>query len=449
MVEGGLRTRTECGLAVCLAILSAAPLASQEWDLPARAAAGISRKTENRLKISADLRGRYERRTGQAFGRDPDLETALFRNRLSLSYKPAAWFRLTGTVQDSRAPGYGPNAPNSVRNQADLLESCFELFPDRQRGFGMTAGRMMLRYGESRLLATAQWGNVTRSFDHARLYWRSTRGQVEFLWLSPVKARVGEFDRPALGERVWGTYNSFPNLFGKNLVEIYALRHEQNRPGGFTGGSKADGTDHLGVNTFGGRLAGPLSGSLQYSLEGAVQTGKVGAAKHRAAAWYSSLARRWMLFTAPLDLAGGYKYASGTRNPEDASRTGSFDPLFPSAHDKFGHMDLFAWRNIHYAYSLATLGLSSSFAVNFMYNSFWLASRRDALYNSSGKAVARSATGAAGRHIGQETDVFATYRYRRLTFGAGFGYMFAGQFLKLATPGVAPTYFYVFHSYSL
>ena len=430
-------------------MLSAAPLASQQWDLPARAASGLSKKTESKLKISVDLRGRYERRTGQTFGRDPDLDTALFRNRFSLSYKPAAWFRLAGTVQDSRAPGYGLNAPNSVRNQADLLESYFELFPDRKKGFGMTVGRMMLSYGETRLIATAQWGNVTRSFDQARLYWRSAKGQVEFLWLSPVKARLGEFDRPVLGDRVWGTYNSLPNLFGKALAEVYALRHDQNYPGGFTGGSQVAGTDRLGVSTFGGRLAGPLPGGLKYSLEGAGQTGKVGAARHRAAAWFSALSHRWMLATMPLDLVGEYKYASGTKNPQDLSREGTFDQLYPSAHDKFGHMDLFGWRNIHDVRSLMTVGLTKSFAVNFMYNSWWLASARDALYNGSGKSIARSATGAAGRHVGQETDVFATYKHQHLTFGAGYGHLFKGQFVRLATLGVQPTYVYLFHSYSL
>ena len=96
-----------------------------------------------------------------------------------------------------------------------------------------------------------------------------------------------------------------------------------------------------------------------------------------------------------------------------------------------------------------TLGLTKSFAVNFMYNSWWLASARDALYNSSGKSIAKSATGAAGRHIGQETDVFVTYKYQRLTFGAGYGRLFKGQFVRLATPGVEPTYLYLFHTYSL
>ena len=193
----------------------------------------------------------------------------------------------------------------------------------------------------------------------------------------------------------------------------------------------------------------PLPRGVRYSLEGAVQNGKVGAARHRGAAWFSALSRRWMVSGKPLDLTGEYKYASGTSNPEDPSRVGTFDALFPSTHDKFGHMDLFGWRNIHTARSVATLGVTKAFAVNFMYDSWWLASVRDALYSSLGRSIARSATGTAGRHVGQETDVFATYRYQRFTFGAGYGRLFKGEFIRKAALGVEPTYVYFFHSYSL
>ncbi len=428
----------------CSAVLAQPP----QWDYPARAAGSLARRSAGRLTVSGDFRGRYERRTGQDFGASPDLDTALVRSRLSVSYRPAAWVKLSGAMQDSRAPGYGVNAPGSVRDEADWLEGYVELFPDRKKGFGATAGRMMLNYGETRLIASPQWGNVTRSFDHARAYWRHPRAQVELLWLSPTKARLGEFNKPVLGERVWGTYNSFPDLFGKNLVEAYVLRHDQNHPGGFTGGSQAAGTNRLGVTTFGGRLTGPLPRAVKYGIEGAVQTGKIGPARHRAGAWASWITRRWTVAKMPLDLLGEYKFASGARNPQDPARSGAFDPLFPSAHDKFGHMDLFGWRNIHNARALSTLGLTKALAVNLMYDSWWLASTRDALYNSSGKAIVKVAAGAAGRHVGQEVDLFGTYKYQRFTFGVGFGRLFKGAFIRNATPGVEPLYAYVFHAYS-
>jgi hypothetical protein len=84
-----------------------------------------------------------------------------------------------------------------------------------------------------------------------------------------------------------------------------------------------------------------------------------------------------------------------------------------------------------------------------MYDNYWLANVKDGLYNGSGKQIVRSATGAAGRHVGQETDVFGTYKYGHFTFGAGYGHVFPGEFIQKATPGVGPTYLYVFHTYSL
>jgi hypothetical protein len=196
------------------------------------------------------------------------------------------------------------------------------------------------------------------------------------------------------------------------------LRHERNVSGGFTGGSRAAGTDRLRTNTFGGRLTGALAHGLKYSLEGAAQTGKVGAATHRGTAWASSLSRRWTVAGMPLAVLGEYKYASGTKNPKDLSRVSAFDQLYPSQHDKFGHLDLFGWRNIHNARSLVTLGLTQAMGVT------------------------------AGRHVGQETDIFAAYGLRWFTFGAGYGYLWTGEFLRKATPGVAPSYAYVFSTFA-
>jgi hypothetical protein len=422
---------------------------AQQWDIGAGAAGALSESTGGKLKLGFEQRGRYEDRTGNTFGKDVDVATGLVRTRLGLTYTPAKWLKFSAMAQDARAPWYGPNAPNTVRDQADLHEAYIDLFPAYKKGWGMTAGRRMLNYGEGRLIGTPQWSNLSRTYDHARMYWRWPRAQVEMLLVSPVKIRIGEFNRPVLGDRVWGTYNVFPNLFRKSLLEAYILRRDQNRPGGFTGGSRRDGTDKLGVNTFGFRLAGPLGSGVQYSLEGALQKGKVGPADLSAGAWFASLSRRWMIGPKPLDVSGEYKYASGTENPADTRHTGTFDQLYAANHDKFGHEDLFGWRNIHNARSVSTLGFTKNFALNFMYDNYWLVNLKDAIYNGSGRLIARSAAGTAGRHVGQETDLFGTYKYGHFTFGAGYGHFFSGRFIRQTTPGVGPAYLYVFHTYSL
>lgn len=438
--------------AVRLAVWCLLPLArggAQDWDIGARAATAISGATGHRLKLSFEQRGRYEDRTGNTFGTDADVATGLIRTRLGLTYTPRKWLKFSGMVQDARAPWYGSGAPNSLRDEADWHEGYIEFFPSYKQGFGMTAGRMMVNYGEGRLIGISQWVNLSRTYDHARIYWRSARAQVEVLLVSPVKVRTGEFNRPVLGDRVWGTYNVFPNIYRSQLLEAYVLRRQQNRSGGFTGGSRSDATDKLGINTFGFRLTGPVRYGVKYSLEAALQKGRVGPADHSAGAWVGTLSRRWTVAHRALDVAAEYKYASGTANPADPGHSGTFDQLYSTNHDKFGHQDLFGWRNLHNARSLTTLGLTKNLAIHFMYDNYWLANRKDAIYSSSGKQIARSPTGAAGRHAGQEADVYGTYKHGHFTFGAGYGHFFSGRFIERTTPGMGPTYLYVFHAYSL
>ena len=380
--------------------------------------------------------------------KDADLSTGLARTRFSLTYESGG-LKLSGMVQDARAPWYGSNAPANVRNPADLQEAYVELIGRRKTGFGMTAGRMMLNYGEGRLIGTPQWGNCSRTYDQARLFWKAKRVRIDALLVSPVKAQTDGFDRPVLGDRIWGVYGSLPDVWHKSLVEVYGLRHDQNRPGGYTGGARNAATDRLRVNTLGFRFAGPLTGGLKFSVEGAAQNGRIGPGEHRGSAWYSRVGRRWTAAGKPLDLAVEYKFASGARNPKDATLSRTFDQLYAANHDKFGHQDLFGWRNIHSGVALATYGISKAFTLNAMFSRFWLASACDSLYSGSGKSIARSASCSAGTDVGREADVFAVYKYKHFQVGAGYGYLSPGLFLRTMTPGVSPSYVYVFHSYSL
>lgn len=424
-----------------LILLAADAAADAEWDFGKEMNKQLSRGTEGKLKINFEFRSRYEYRGNNSF-RDSDLSYDLLRTRVGVTYNPARWLRLSAMGQDGRVPLYGSRAPNNLRDTMDLQESYFELFPDVKKGFGFTGGRQMLNFGEARLVGSPQWGNLARTWDGARLYYRTPKARIEFLFLSPVKVRTDDFNDPVFGDRIWGMYNTFPDVFGKNLVDVYVLRHGQNRPGGFAGAGR------LEVNTFGGRLAGPLAHGFKYSLEGALQTGEIGTAAHRAGAWFSGISRRIEVGQKkPLDLSVEYKFASGSDDPQGA-RVSTFDQMYPANHDKFGHQDLFGWRNIHNIRSLETMGVTRSFALNFMYGANWLASTRDAVYNGAGRSIVRSAAGTAGRFVGQELDVFATVKVSGLTFGAGYGYFFKGEFVRNTTPGMNPNFAYIFQSYS-
>lgn len=430
---------------VALVLVAASPAHTQDWRLAGKLSDWVTRESEGKLKIGVELRSRYERGSGIAFGRETDAGALLVHTRFGASFKPASWIRVRAGIQDSRNPYYLPGATPSARRDVDLHEAYFELFPDRHTGFGMAAGRSMLTYGEGRLVGTSPWASTSGTYDFARAYYRRPRGQVELLFVSPVKDRNGAFNRPALGDHMWGVYNTFPNVFGKSLFEAYALRRSRNS--GFTEADRPTGTDRQGVNTFGFRLAGPFASGVKYSVEGAVQAGKTGTATHRAGAWFSRLNRQVVVLGRQLEVSGEYKFASGIRGA-GSSRSGTFDQLYAANHNKFGQQELFGWRNIHNTRAQASLSVTRNLLLNGIYNNFWLASPSDALYSGAGRVIARSANGAAGRHVGQEMGVFATYRHHRLLFGAGYGRLHKGEFIRKATPAVGGGYAYVFQAYS-
>jgi hypothetical protein len=413
---------------------------AQTWNPGTELNAALKEATGGRLQFSFEERMRFEARTGNNFGSSPSLENPLIRTRIGASIRAADWLKLSAMGQDCRAPEYGVPAPNTVRDTMDLHEAYVELFPDAKALFGLTAGRQMVSYGEGRLIGVPQWGNLSRTYDTARFHFLLPVARVEFLMVSPVKILPDVYNRPELGDRVVGVYNTLPKLIKKGTVEAYFLRHDQNRPGGFT----APGS--LGINTWGGRAVQALPFGMKYSLEGAVQNGHTGALTHRGYAWFSNLSRT-VHAGRPLDLSLEYKFASGNSG-SDATRETTFDQLYAANHDKFGHEDLFGWRNIRNVRSLEVFHITKKIAINLMYDSWWLADAHDALYNGSGRSIVVRAKGNAGTHVGQELDGFATYQSNGWQVGLGFGHLFKGEYLKNTTPGVNTRYLYIYQAFA-
>jgi hypothetical protein len=400
----------------------------------------LAEKTNKRLQVLFEMRQRFEDRPGQVFGRDRDLAADYVRTRFGMTVKPLPWIKLSGMAQDVRVAGYGLPPPGNVRDPLDLQEGYIELFSPKQLGPGATIGRQMINYGDTRLIGSPQWAYTARTWDTARLYHVTKRFRTEVLFISPVQTRNNEFNHPVLGDRIWGTYNTVKDIGVKNTVDFYILRHDQNRPGGFTGA----GT--LGINVFGSRWAFPLPANFRLTLEGVLQSGHVGPLSHRAEGWVGQVGYKTTLFGKPLDLANEYKFASGT-DPA-SGQDGTFDQLYPAAHDKLGHVDLIGWKNIHNIRSINTLTVRKGWNCVLMYNSSWLANTHDALYNAQGRAIVRSANGSAGRYVGQEVDLYANYQVMGFSIGAGVGYFIPGEFVRNTTPGAHSRLLYLSTSYA-
>ena len=139
--------------------------------------------------------------------------------------------------------------------------------------------------------------------------------------------------------------------------------------------------------------------------------------------------------------------ATGDENLTD-NRKGTFDQLYPTAHDKYGVTDLVGWQNMRHLRSGLDLGFTKSWSATARYNRYWLADRYDALYTGGGAVLARSPTGVAGTDVGQEIDVIAAGKFRpTLSFSGGIGYFMPGTFLKTTTPGKPYTYPYAMLTY--
>jgi len=380
------------------------------------------------------------RKDGVNFGKSVNQQDMLSRLRIGADFTPVSWFTISAMGQDARAPFYGAGAPNTIRDTMDLQEAYIKLLDKRKTGFGALMGRQMLSFGESRLIGSPQWSNVSRTFDTGRLYYRTEKMRFEAMMVSPVKVLSDKFNVPDLGERIWGMYDTFSSVWHGASFDAYALRHSQNKIGGWTGA----GT--LGTDTFGGRLYGPLPGKFAYSFEGIGQTGHAGLLDQRAHAMFAGVSHKTTLLGRPLDLSAEYKLASGTGHGQTYSST--FDQLSPANHDKFGQEDLFGWRNVRTLKSLETLGITKVVSLNVMYSDEWLDNAFDSLYNSSGSVISTSKTGSAGTRVGQELDGFITVQHGAHLFGAGFGHFFKGQFIDETTKNINPRYLYVFQQYT-
>jgi hypothetical protein len=370
---------------------------------------------DGRLLLIGESRLRFEDRAAVAFGTARDYDVALLRHRLGFSFKPNSDVEIRVIGQDTRAPLYGPNAPNSLRDGTDLYEAYIDLFGKRKTGFAFRAGRSTLSYGDTRFIGSPQWANLARTYDMARAQYKSKHAVWEFLYVSPTFIDINRFNKPILREHVFGTYNTFAKW-----GEAYLLRHQQ--PG------------TLESLIAGGRLMLPLR-KWKLTLEPVVERVTRTAATTTEGALAAAFARKIRNF----DLSLEYKFASS-----------GFDQMYPAIHDKLGHEDLFAWRNLHNTRAFGTWRPNKSLAVNFMYNANWLVDTRVGVFNTQNRLIARDPSGRASRWAGQEFDTYLNWTYRKyLTLGGGVGAFANGSYFRATTPNRSPVFYYIHHTFTL
>lgn len=371
----------------------------------------------------------------------------LLRTRIHADLWYQDQFRLFAEFLDARALGLDLPALGIDKNHTDMLN----LFADVKLGQFMNGpaylrvGRQELLYGSQRLISTLDWANTRRTFQGVKTFWHTPEFNIDTFWVRPMITEPNKFDnwdtdRNFVG--LWGTYKAIPgqtlDLYYLSLIDNKTVSPANIQQGNILGGDSV-------LHTIGGRWAGDYQRYL-YELEGMYQFGKRSNFDISAFSIASGLGYHFPLPMNP-QLWVRYDFASGDKNPQDG-RSNTFHHLFPFGHYYLGFMDRIGRQNIHDFNAQLTLHPQPWFTFIGQYHRFYLANKRDFLYNAGGAATLRDVTGQSGSHVGDEIDFRINFHVsRHQDILLGYSKLFTGEFIKAQRPGISPDLFYAQYNF--
>jgi Alginate export len=389
-----------------------APMSALDEQLPSWIGFGF----EERL--------RAEGMENQSFKLNNDDNYLLNRWRLLMQIKPAGWLRIVGQVQDARAWLQQPPLQPPNTNRLDLKLAYAELGDPEHHWISVRVGRQLINYNNT-IIANSEWRNQARSYDAVvtNLHYENFRlGIFAASAVVPMDEGISHHQE---GNNIYGMYGAIDNVAPTSTLEPFVLWRV-----------------HPGVSeqAYGARWKGLALRNLDYSIEGIREAGSEDANNIRAWGTTDGIAYRFSTMYWKPRVFTQYDYASG-----DSAHGvhGTFDTMYPTAHDRFGISDQFGWQNIKAVRGGVTIEPHRRWTVTAQWLDFWLASATDSLYNTSGVSIVRNSLGTAGNHIGQEADAYTWYEINRhVNFGFGFAHIFPGQYLALMEKASSFTYPY-------
>ena len=270
-------------------------------------------------------------------------------------------------------------------------------------GATLTAGRQKVDWGNQRLIGSADWTNLGRSFDGARL---------QYAKLDIFAASIGVDTTKTPETRVGGV--SCLNRLGTTQIVI---KHDRT----VNGSIDIQTLDHSLTTTF---------NRFKIDAEGAIQTGRNQGTDQKSWAYHVGATTDFVFGTT---LGVEYNAASGGG---DANTTRTFDNLYPSNHDQYGLSDLTGWKNINDFAVKLERKTPKGLSLKAEYHNLSLRDASDAWYNAAGGINAGEngnlvdPTGASGRNLGQEFDLSASLGVGPGTLSAGFSYFKPGSFTE-------------------
>jgi hypothetical protein len=387
----------------------------------------------------------------------------LNRFRLGLAFKPTDWLKLYVQGQDAHEWfSDRPNIPGQLGAEGDdnfdLRQAYVQIGPKEVNG---TAGRQVLLYGDERLIGPGEWTNFTRTFDAAKFHYEQPKFSIDLFASTPVYIFRDSFDQSDLfnGSETHrnlvfaGAYATTPVIHPMTL-DLYALYlHEDNQAfvpvavtyPGTTLQTPGTTTDFVTLGTRVKSDSKKLHG-WEYDGEFAFQAGQVSDLDLLACAFHIGGGYTFQNCPWKPRLYVEYNYATGDDDPNDGDIE-TFQNLFPSNHNKYGVMDLFAWQNLSSPDIRFRVNPINKVSLETAFYVYWLANTDDSWYRANGTTRVRPLTPAARdatNHVGEEFDFLITYQpLKFLSIWAGYSHFFAGNYLKATGAADDADYGYV------
>ncbi len=364
-------------------------------------------------------------------GRDFKLNTpmntyTLSRIRLGAEVKPVDRVTVKITIQDSRT--FGQEA-STIANSAniDLYEGYVKIDSLFRDDVSIKLGRMVLAYGNERILGGLGWQNYGRVFDGLLVRHACEKMMIDFLAMNIVDVNTAPPSVNATGTAykydngvaLYGFYSTIK--FIENLPFDFYVLHERNQ-----NYSKPDTIDY-GFTTIGGLVKGKMN-AISYDVEAAYQLGSnkgVDVSAYTAAAMvgYSMQGSTLSMVSAHADIISGTSPTGKEYN--------TFTVNYSTAHKFYGYMDYF----INFPVQTFNRGLMDLYV------------RAGITWNDNAKTQVTahnfttmedfSATAPLNKKdLGQEVDLVTNYKYNKVFgFECGVGAFIPNTLIRTSFGG--------------
>jgi hypothetical protein len=378
------------------------------------------------IAFEAEERLRFESYRNGGFKPGNNDTYFLNRFRYQMDIQPAAWFKLVSQVQDARPISEKPPLGPPNENTWDLKLAYAEAGDPEKHWISVRAGRQLINYNHT-IIANSEWRNQGRSYDAVVTNLHYGRFRLGMFAAAPVVTRDFGVSRHQKGNDIFGFYGYVNQLLPHSVLEPFVLWRTQRSVAVEAAGANSKRNQR--EEAYGLRIKGKTVGRLDYSVEAIAERGFDGPNPIRASAANAGAAYSFNTVPWRPRIFGQYDFASGDRNPKDGVH-GTFDTMYPTAHDRFGITDQMGWQNIRAGRGGITLEPHYRWTLSAQYLNFSLAAATDGMYNTSGGLLFRDSSGKSGTHIGEEFDVYTWYELNRhINIGGGLGSILPGSFL--------------------